>query len=251
MIITYIDHSGFLLETEDVYFLFDYYRGDIPKMSPDKEVVVFVSHRHGDHYNPEIFHLFTGHPKIQYVLSKDVPVKKLLCQYEEQRVWLENVVTIVGKNETQELMLSNGRTLQITTLKSTDEGVAYLLCYEGKTYYHAGDLNLWVWEGETKQYNNNMAANYFRELDKLRNRDIDVAFVPLDPRQEKDAFGGLESFMEYTDSKKVFPMHFWGEFDIIKAFLKKHPEYAEQIMVIGHKGQRFQFDEKHEGMGRI
>lgn len=251
MTITYIDHSGFLLETEDAYFLFDYYKGDIPKMSSDKVVVVFVSHRHRDHYNPDIFHLLTENPQIQYVLSKDVPVKKLLQRYEEQGKLSEDIVTIVGKNETQDLMLSSGSILQITTLKSTDEGVAYLLCYEGKTYYHAGDLNLWVWAGETKQYNNNMAANYFRELDKLRNMGIDVAFVPLDPRQEKDAFGGLESFMEYTDSKKVFPMHFWEEFDIIKAFLKKHPEYAEQIMVIEHKGQRFQFDEKNEGMGRI
>ena len=26
--------------------------------------------------------------------------------------------------------------------------------------YHAGDLNWWVWPGESKQYNNNMTANF-------------------------------------------------------------------------------------------
>lgn len=243
MTVTYIAHSGFLLELEDVYFLFDYYKGEIPKLNQDKDVYVFVSHRHSDHFNPEIFNLLKENASVQYVLSKDVPVKRLIEQYKQHGVFLENNITKVQKDERKEIFLTNGKNLRITTLKSTDEGVAFLLCYEGKTYYHAGDLNLWVWEGETKQYNNNMRANYLRELDKIKNLNIDVAFVPLDPRQEKDAFGGLEVFMEYTDSKRVFPMHFWGNYNIIKDFLEKHPEYEEQIMVIRQEGQKFHFNE--------
>ena len=30
MKVTYLRHSGFLLEMEDIYCLFDYYKGDFP-----------------------------------------------------------------------------------------------------------------------------------------------------------------------------------------------------------------------------
>ena len=52
MKITYIYHSGFLVESADAYYIFDYYRADFPVTDADKPVYVFVSHRHPDHYNP-------------------------------------------------------------------------------------------------------------------------------------------------------------------------------------------------------
>ena len=30
MKITYINHSGFLIETRDCYYIFDYYKGELP-----------------------------------------------------------------------------------------------------------------------------------------------------------------------------------------------------------------------------
>ncbi len=35
---------------------------------------------------------------------------------------------------------------EIRTLRSTDEGVAFVVHYAGKTIYHAGDLNWWHWK---------------------------------------------------------------------------------------------------------
>ena len=55
--VTYIGHSGFLLETEDAYFLFDYFKGTIPELKNNKSIIVFSSHRHHDHFNPEILNL--------------------------------------------------------------------------------------------------------------------------------------------------------------------------------------------------
>lgn len=240
MKVTYIEHSGFCTELEDVCFLFDYYKGAIPEISAGKALVVFVSHKHGDHYNPEIFGLLDKYPGAQFVISKDVRLKWKILEYKEKGVDLESHVLVAPKNAEQLIELSNGKKIKIETLKSTDEGVAYLLTYDEKVIYHAGDLNLWIWEGESKQYNNNMRKAYFTELEKLKNKKIDIAFVPLDPRLENHAFDGLSSFMEYTESKCVFPMHFWGEFNIIPAFLKKYPEYGEQIKIIEKSGQVFE-----------
>ena len=46
MKITYLRHSGFLVELEQVWLLFDYYRGEIPEFPKGKKGYVFVSHRH-------------------------------------------------------------------------------------------------------------------------------------------------------------------------------------------------------------
>ena len=239
MKVTYIYHSGFFVEMENVCFLFDYYKGTIPDHAPEKPLVVFVSHRHGDHYNPKIFELALAGKGVHYVIPKDVPYKRELDMYEKKGVPLAEYITVVRRNETQSLALPNGVTVDMEMLASTDEGVAYLLKCEGKTVYHAGDLNLWVWREESKQYNHNMQANYFRELNKLKDMKIDAAFVPLDPRQGEDAFGGLEAFMEYARPEKVYPMHCWKKYSIIRQFLDKHPEYAGQIVKIEREGQEF------------
>lgn len=239
MKVTYIAHSGFMLEMDDVDFLFDYYKGEVPLRDPQKPFFVFVSHRHQDHYNPEIFELIRQYPKVKFVISRDVPVKREIQTYQEKGIDLQDFLNEVKKNTVYSVELKDGQELKIETFKSTDEGVAFLLECNGKTIYHAGDLNLWIWEGETDQYNQNMTKAYFAQLDKLKGRTIDVAFVPLDPRQEKDAFGGMESFLEYTQTDHIFPMHFWNDYGIIGAFKEAHPEYAEKIFGIEREGQEF------------
>ncbi|MCH5251773.1 MAG: MBL fold metallo-hydrolase [Lachnospiraceae bacterium] len=239
MEITYIAHSGFFLDMGDIGFLFDYYKGKLPDMGTDRPLVVFVSHWHPDHYNPEIFTLTKKYPHVHYVLSKDVHFRRVVSEYRQQGIELSEKITVCRRDSFQDLTLEGGRQLHITTLRSTDEGVAYFLEYEGRTIYHAGDLNRWVWKGESKAYNNNMDSNYRRELEKIRGRRIDVAFVPLDPRQREEAFGGMKLFLEYTESRMVFPMHFWTKYRIIRRFCEAYPEYAGQIARIERRGQKF------------
>ena len=57
MRVTYLSHSGFLVEKDDACFLFDYYKGGIPDIDREKQLFVFVSHGHYDHYKKEIFRL--------------------------------------------------------------------------------------------------------------------------------------------------------------------------------------------------
>ena len=44
--VTYIKHSGFLVETKESYLLFDYWEGKLPELQYDKELYVFSSHAH-------------------------------------------------------------------------------------------------------------------------------------------------------------------------------------------------------------
>ena len=50
MKVTYLNHSGVLVEFKDHYCIFDYFRGELPLLDKKKEVIVFCSHSHNDHY---------------------------------------------------------------------------------------------------------------------------------------------------------------------------------------------------------
>ena len=219
MTVTYIHHSCFLLETESFYYLFDYEKGSLPRLDPAKPILVLSSHSHADHYNPAIFPMLAdgGMEKIRAILSDDIQppadIEALLVSPEK------------------EYDLAPNQTL--TTFRSTDQGVAFLIRDDNALIYHAGDLNDWVWEEETAEYNRQMTADYRKQMDllsaKLDKREIDTAFVVLDPRQEEDYDRGLVYFLEHIPARKVYPMHYWDDPSIIDVFLKDHPEYSAKI----------------------
>lgn len=214
MRVRYIFHSGFLVETKESYYLFDYWQGPLPTLAPDKPVTVFASHAHHDHYAPEVFSNLrhAGAKDVYAVLSKDIPTKKHPPHVPVCRAYAGSIYP-----------LPHGG--QVETLRSTDSGVAYLAtCHEG-VIYHAGDLNDWTWEGEPEAVNRQMRDNYRRQIDKLKGREIDLAFVPLDPRQGAHYAHGLLYFLETTKTKAVYPMHYWKQPEVIERFLRQYPQY--------------------------
>ena len=234
MKITYIHHSSFMAELEHTALLFDYFEGDIPEIPEDKPLFVFASHRHGDHFSRSIFDLSDGRRKVTYVLSDDIWRR----QVPEE---LLGRTTFMGPGESGCLADGAGQPLEIEDFKSTDEGVAFLIKAEGQVIYHAGDLNNWVWEGEPEKDNQRMSENYHKELAKLAGRHIDVAFMLIDPRQEKDFYLGMDDFMRMVGADVVFPMHFWGDFEAASRFkaLPCAKSYGDRIHEIRKKGESF------------
>ena len=222
MNITYIYHSSFLVETNRFYYLFDYETGTLPEMDTQKPIFVLSSHGHDDHYNPEVFSILVtvGMKHVRAVLSDDI---------EDDEIPAGVNVLSVSPEQVYDL----GPQLKLTTFRSTDLGVAFLIEDQKELFYHAGDLNDWFWEGEPDSFNDQMTANYRQQIgllaQKLNGRELDGAFVVLDPRQEKAYDRGLCYFLENVPAKQVFPMHYWENPEIISTFLSDHPEYANQI----------------------
>ena len=119
--------------------------------------------------------------------------------------------------------------------------MAYLLHCGDRTIYHAGDLNWWHWEEESEVFNKMIRRTYQSEINKLQQEKIDIAFVPVDPRLGEQYCWGIDCFMKRTDTKYVFPMHFWGNYDIFdRLMLEKCTEtYKDKIMKIEREGQTF------------
>jgi len=252
MKITYIGHSGFLIEWAASYWLFDYYKGIIPEMDSMKKVFVFASHHHKDHFNPEIFTLLDPYHDIQYVLSSDIkPAEDHFRKAGIPDAAADRIV-FVEPSEEYVFYDANQDRIDLKTLKSTDCGVAFLLRYQEKTIYHAGDLNLWVWKEESKQNNNNMTALFNKEMSVLKDIPIDIAFAPLDPRQEEWYYMGMESLLNTAKVKYVFPMHFWRKASIIRQFKQERGmnlNHAE-VMDVHQAGQEWEMDEQGRADGQ-
>ncbi len=200
MICTYLGHSAFLLETEKYLLLFDYTKGELTLPSDEKTLLVFASHRHGDHYSPIIFPLAEnrkGHTV--FVLSTDISSENVpyTCTINPMGPYEEDIV----------------EGLVIKTLKSTDEGVAFIVEVEGKVIYFAGDLNHWHWDGESDEYNEAMAIAYHKELDRLP-AHLDLAFVPVDPRLGSAYSLGAKDLVERVQVDMLVPMHAWDDYSV-------------------------------------
>lgn len=203
--VTRIYHSGFLVETENYFLLFDYFKGELPELF-GKKIIVFVSHGHGDHYTPTIFELEQKYENVSYVFYHKVSTRR------------GNNILPVKNHEKYEW-----EGVEIQTLQSTDEGCAFFIKADGKTFYHAGDLNWWHWEGESEPFNEWQKGMYRKETDALKGKVIDCGFIVVDPRQEHNALLGIMELLKKCEITHIFPMHFdeWGGIEAIKPYLEK------------------------------
>ena len=227
MKVTFIQHSCYFVELSSCCLLFDYFEGSVPET--DKPLYVFASHSHGDHFSPAVFSFPRQGKETFYLLSDDIWESRVP---EEKR----SHTLFVSPHRTYEL-----GSLKAATLRSTDAGVAFLVQCEGKLLYHAGDLNCWVWDGAPRFQNDQMTRQYRQELELLSGKKIDVAFVPLDPRQEADFDLGMKYFFEAAGAEYVFPMHMWGDTSVVPLFKSTpgYEEYARHVMDAREPGQEF------------
>lgn len=232
----YLYHSGFSIETEQYIFIFDYYLdkvdsgekcrdfGAIGKkdLSIDKKIIVFSSHHHADHFNPVILEWAEIRPDIQYVFSSDIPKqnKKIKVQYLEpyQEVQLEDIY--------------------IKAYGSTDIGVSFLVRVEGKTFFHAGDLNCWSWWDDTEQGRKKAEAWFEEEIAKIKGEKIDVAFFPVDPRLREKYSMGAKYFIEQLSPNVFIPMHFDEAYDTVFKFVESMQGIDTKVMTISERGQK-------------
>lgn len=228
MNVTYLHHSGFVVETKTKVLVFDYYtEGGCkayfdPSVYAGKDIFVFVSHAHEDHYDRRILD-WGKLPYVKYVLSFDVRTEAAF----------QGEALTVNPHESYDF---GG--IHIDTLQSNDEGVAFLVKADGKTIYHAGDLNWWHWNGEPNDFNEDIKRSYITEINRLRGEQVDVAFVPADLRLEDKYFWAVKYFLKTVDTKILFPIHFWGHFEVCD--LLRELGYGETIQRITAENQKFE-----------
>ena len=216
MKITYIYHSGFVIETERSILVFDFWHDPAGVMArvmgTDKHTYVFASHFHEDHFNKEIFEWKARRENITYILSKDI-VRHRRAGRDDADVWLAK-----GGD------WSDGN-ICVRALGSTDSGVSWVVETEGRRIFHAGDLNNWyakflpdavpgqtIYSEEFEEYIDPIQheKQYLGELKDIRKvtDHFDVVMFPVDGRIGNGYTLGGRQFLERFRVGMFIPMHF-------------------------------------------
>lgn len=216
--VEHIYHSGFTLETENYFLVFDYYQGDLSLK--DKQIIVFSSHSHADHFNPKILD-WKNKSDIDYVFSWDIEIDGV-----------DNKVHFMKPYEELEL-----RKVKIETFGSTDLGVSFLINVDNINIFHAGDLYWWHWEEDSMEEQKNEERIFKDEIEKIKGKNIDIAFFPVDPRLGGAYYLGGEYFINSLKPKYFIPMHFGDNFHITSEFIHKMKDIDTDIVELTHRNQ--------------
>ena len=219
MKITYIYHSGFIIECERSTIIVDYYKDTDDEIvhrslnSFPGKLYVLSSHWHPDHFSKDVLKWKNVRPDIQYIFSKDILKRKLVSPDEG--------IFVVKEDVWQD------ENIRIKAFGSTDIGVSFLIEAEGKTIFHAGDLNNWHWDEEsTPEEIQSSERHFLKEIRALHNEihNLDVVMFPIDCRLGKNYMRGAEQLIDLIHVGTFIPMHFGDTYNEANAF----HEYAEK-----------------------
>lgn len=195
----FLHHSGFMLELETMILVFDYYLDPLKRLEDrlektDKPVYFFVSHVHGDHFNRAI-RKFEKRAS-GYFLHRDCH----LALADESLLHEMDVGETVNEGP-----------LSVHMYGSTDAGGSYMVEAEGLTIFHAGDLNWWHWAGEGDSENREARDCFFRELSCIKEKEVDIAMLPVDARQQAAREWGVKAYLSHFSAGLLIPMHAFGQ----------------------------------------
>ena len=248
MKVVFIHHSCFLIEVDEKVLVFDWFaghrvngyhfKGILPEYEADTPIYVFASHKHQDHFDMDVLHLAEKYRNIHYILSKDCKMSPHFLEKHGINPKVRECITYVTSRSKYEI--EGG--LSVETLRSTDAGVAFYVETNGASFFHAGDLNDWRFEGVEDLTSYKMKVEFQREINLLSKKNINLAFVPVDPRLGVNQWNALAYVLDKTDAEYVFPMHMWQDYSGIDTFIRKqkNPRYVERIIPIVHENQEFE-----------
>ena len=243
MKITYLYHSGFMVEFDKVSIVIDYFSfglGPLPSAleralaDSSRRLYVLASHNHADHFDSRILSFERTHRNVTYVLCTDIAK-------EAARLGTPKSVQYINVGES----FKDGN-IGVQAFGSTDEGLSFLINADGKSIFHAGDLNNWHWNEEcTPEESATFEANYLAELEKLaaHTQALDVAMFPVDPRLGKDYMRGAEQFVARIKTKCFIPMHFGEKYNDANAFKPIAEKYGTKFFEISDKGQPIKMED--------
>lgn len=240
--IHYLYHDGFIVETKSSVLIFDYFNDDSKKralqygvvskdvLQTEKKLLVFVSHSHFDHFNPIIFSWKKINSNIKYVLSNDI---------EEHNYFSE--VTYISDGENIDI-----DDVEIKAYGSTDIGISFLVKVDGISIFHSGDLNWWHWKEDSDEENLAMEKAFKKEIEKISNEKVDIAFFPVDNRLEEYYYIGGEYLIQMVKPKLFIPMHFGNDTEITKSFKARMNKSSSNIVEIHKRGQEILFQKNQD-----
>jgi L-ascorbate metabolism protein UlaG (beta-lactamase superfamily) len=201
-VVWYLSHAGWAVRTAAHLLVFDYWER-VPPTAPrtlddgyvdpaqlgDHNVVVFVTHSHGDHFDPIIYEWRGAVPNITYVFGWQATTAPEFTYLTEPYADVE----IDG--------------VRIRTVNHAFDGVpevAFLVEADGVTVFHSGD------HGSTGDEVNPLFTENIDYLASL-GREIDIAFLSIFGRRGGGVVNQGDLYtLDHLQPRITFPMHRGG-----------------------------------------
>lgn len=238
--VTYYLHSGFSVALNGTLLVFDYWLGEHQELPESKritadflqqfsEVVVFISHKHPDHLDPEVFE-WRKFTDVTYVVSYDMPIGT------------------PGKRMSPGDRLTLSTHVTVQAFDSTDLGVSFLVDLCGIRIFHAGDLNFWHWREESTLKEIEEAEKDFQlAMAPIKGEAIDLAFFPVDPRQGHMFDAGATTFILAVKPRVLVPMHFWSRAEVAKEFARRARSRDTEVVAMTVCGEQIRLQFQQDG----
>ena len=198
--VTYLGHSGFVVETGKHMIIFDYVKKNIDPTfgiideieqreisikGVKKDVIFLNSHDHFDHYNRDVNNFYSRYDKAFTIVG-------------DTNVNYPNTKNMIDRDFFE---IKNAK---IYSAKSTDKGVCFVVDVDGVKMYFAGDNIDW---GDYISH-----KRYYEEIDYLSKKvgSVDIAFVPVCNFYGEMSESILKSAIyagEKLKAKEIYPMH--------------------------------------------
>lgn len=212
--VTYLGHSGFLIQYKGKSIYFDPYMYPADFQLPTADGI-FITHPHYDHFSSSAINKIEGR-NTHYVLPESVFFQKIGS--EVSRLPPNSNGEVAGFNFTTIPMYNLGNSSDNIHLQSKN-WCSYLISINGFNILHVGDSD---------------------DVPELYNLSIpiDLAFLPIATYSQNMGMSGAANLIHGIKPSIMVPMHFWGwdPLDFQETYQNLYPETEIRAMA---KGESF------------
>lgn len=243
--VTYHYNSGFSIHLGDVLLVFDYWEGGedsdlnpAAKLSAEslatyRRIYAFVSTSRPDHLDNKIYE-WQKLGNVRYITSDDVE--------------LQPNTQFIHPGQT--IDLEEG--YKVTAFPSTDKGISLLIQLENFSIFYAGNYNLWHWrEQDSLEQIEKAQDDFKRILTNLQDKEVTVAFFPLDPRQGLYFEAGAVQYIMKIRPKFFIPMHFTFDPEVVGTFARDYTNDHSKIIAMDEPGSIVNIEKLDNGYRAI
>lgn len=182
--VTYIEHAGIMLETEDLRIYVDPYHLDDSYMEKPADIV-FITHHHTDHYDTNSLAKIVN-PNTKIITPKSCTI--ITSSYNATGVEPRDNGSIEGV-EYEAFYMYN---IENFNHPENANWCSFIITVENITFFHAGD------------------SDNITEYSELTDR-IDVAFLPIGGSTYTMDFDMAINAVSVIQPKIFVPIHHWGK----------------------------------------
>ena len=234
--IWYLSHAGWAVKTREHLLIFDYWESSAPRSTrslsngyvnpaeiADQNVYVFVSHAHGDHYDPTVLQWRQAVSNITYIFGWE-------AGSDSEHVYM------VQPRDTRQL----GDLVVSTVNHDFDRipEVAFLVAVDDVVIDHSGD------HGTVTDAPN---PTFVDNIDYLASRagQIDVAFISTFGQIGGGTINNGDRYsIEKLRPRVMFPMHHGGNEDLYERFARevRREDVKTAVRFATRPGDRFRYE---------